>query len=136
MRHLSRCSVLAWLSGVATAALLVGYLVASAALGDTTAEEVEEDNSLATSFVTPHKPWGRGYAGGPVRALFIVHAGPYGGDWCDPGTRLREVVELAQRFDLQADAILFGGPNPATAWEFHGQKLGEQRAERLLAQPY
>ncbi len=136
MRHFSRCCLLTRLLGLAAAALLVGYVESSAALGETTAAEVEEDNSLATSLVTLHKTWGRGYVGGSVRALFFVHGGPYGGDWCDPGTRLREVVELAQRFDLQADAILFGGPTPAGNWEFHGQKLGEKRAERLLAQPY
>ena len=101
---------------------------------DTTAEEVEEDNSVASRFVTPHKPWGRGYVGGSVRALFLVHAGHSSGAWNDPGTRLREVVELAQRFDLKAEAILFAGSG--STWEFHGQKLGERRAERLLAKPY
>ncbi|MGO8752658.1 MAG: beta-galactosidase trimerization domain-containing protein [Thermoguttaceae bacterium] len=114
--------------------VLAGYVPAARA--NTTAEEVEEDNSLVSGLITPHKPWGRGYTGGPIRALFLVHSGSFGGDWSDPGTRLREVAELTQRFDLQADAILFGGPSAAQAWQYHGQNLGERRAERLLAKPY
>ena len=121
---------LAWLTCLGI--LLAVYVSASSA--GTTADEVEEDHSLASKHVTPHKPWGRGYAGGPVRALFFVHAGHSSGEWNDIGPRLREVVELAQRFDLQAEAILFGGAGDA--WGFHGQKLGEKRAERLLARPH
>ncbi len=102
---------------------------------DTTAQEVEEASSLDSSLVTPHKPWGRGYVGGPVRALFFVYTGPYDGAWEDTGTRVREVVELGQRFDLQADAVLFCGRGEGE-WAFHGQKLGAQRAERLLQKPY
>jgi len=102
---------------------------------DTTAQEVEEANSLDSSLVTPHKPWAQGYVGGPVRALFFVYTGPYEGAWEDTGTRVREVVELGQRFDLQADAVLFCGSGEGE-WAFHGQKLGAQRAERLLQKPY
>ena len=60
----------------------------------TTAQEVEEASSLESSLVTPHKPWGRGYAGGEVRALFFVYTGPYEGTWEDTRTRVREVMEL------------------------------------------
>ena len=111
---------------------LVGEVPARGA--NTNAQEVEEDHSLASRLVTPHKAWGRGFAGGPIRALFLVHAGHSSGEWNDPGTRLREVVELAQRFDLKAEAILFAGSG--NTWEFHGQQLGEARAARLLARPY
>ncbi|HUS80713.1 MAG TPA: hypothetical protein VM283_05550, partial [Armatimonadota bacterium] len=102
---------------------------------DTTAQEVEEANSLDSSLVTPHKPWGRGYVGGPVRTLMFVYTGPYEGAWEDTGTRVREAVELIERFDLQADAVLVCGKGEGQ-WTFHGQKLGEDRAERLLGKPY
>jgi Beta-galactosidase trimerisation domain/Beta-galactosidase len=117
-------------------ALLVAAAVGtSAAWADTTAEEVEEDNSLASTLVTPHKPWGKGLVGGPVRALFLVYTGAYDGTWEDTGTRVREVVELGQRFDLQADAVLFCGSGNGK-WNFHGVGVGEARAERLLEKPY
>ncbi|MGD9497638.1 MAG: beta-galactosidase, partial [Armatimonadota bacterium] len=108
-----------------------GVMVCRAA---TTPEEVEEDHSLATSLVTPHKAWGRGHVGGPIRALFFVLSGHYGSDWGEPGTRLREVVELAQRFDIEADAVWFA--HRGDVWSFHAGQMGQDRAERLLARPY
>jgi len=102
---------------------------------DTTALEVEQDNSLDSALVTPHKAWGKGYTGGSVRALFFVYTGPYAGTWEDTGTRVREVVELGQRFDLQADAALFCGKGNEK-WVFHGLEFGQTRAERLLQKPY
>ena len=106
-----------------------------AGLAETNAREVEEDNSLASTLVTPHKDWAKGHASGPIRALFFVNGGAYDGTWEDMGTRVREVVELGERFDLQADAAVFCGPSGGR-WVFHGEKLGEERAERLLEKPY
>jgi hypothetical protein len=115
-------------------ALLLAALVPPAWTA-TTAEEVEEDCSLGSAFVTPHKDWAHGLAGGPIRALFFVYTGPYDGTWEDTGTRVREIVELRERFDLEADAVLFCGSGDGK-WVFHGLALGEQRAERLLETPY
>lgn len=105
------------------------------AVGSTNATEVEEDNSLASTLVTPHKAWAKGYVGGPVRTLFFIYTGPYDGAWEDTGTRVREAVELGQRFDLQSDAVLYCGSGEGL-WHFHGQGLGEQRARKLLQTPY
>src|SRR3972149_6726402 len=113
-------------------ATLCGTLAATSVWAEPTAQEVEEDNSTATTLVTPHKPWARPYARGTIRALFVVYTGPYDASWSDLGTRLREVIELRQRFDLQADAILICGKGPTT-WEFDGGRLGLARAERLIA---
>ncbi|MCD6360421.1 MAG: hypothetical protein J7M38_06090, partial [Armatimonadetes bacterium] len=99
-----------------------------------TPEEVEENQSLQTDLVTPHKPWARGHVSGPIRALFFVFAGHYGGQWDEPGTRLREVVELMERFDLDADAVFYS--RRGNTWSFHGGRLGEERARRLLEKPY
>ncbi|MHB8997102.1 MAG: beta-galactosidase trimerization domain-containing protein [Armatimonadota bacterium] len=103
------------------------------ALAVTNAEEVELEHSLKTDFVTPHFKWAKGDVRGPVKALFFIYSGSYDGTWADEGTRLREVIELSQRFDVQADAVYFGGSDK---WDFHGNKFGADRAEKLLQKPY
>ena len=114
-------------------ALLALPALALSVWAATTEEEVEEDQSLVSSLVTPHKAWAKPWAGGRLRALFVVNPGGYGGSWFAPGTRLREVVELGQRLDLDADAFFFGGK---TGNEFLGNALGRKRAEKLLGTPY
>ncbi len=109
-------------------------LIAAMAWADMAPGEVDEDCSLASNLVTPHKDWGKGLAGGPVHALFFVYTGAYDGTWEDMGSRVRQVVELNERFDLQSDAVLFCGSGDK--WFFHGLKDGEDRAERLLQKPY
>lgn len=106
----------------------------SARVQAVTVAELEEDCSLATKVVTPHKPWGKGWAQGPVRTLFFIYTGPHEAAWGDPGVRVREIVELQQRFDLPGEAILFCGKDPK--WDFYGQHAGAARARRLLANPY
>ena len=49
---------------------------------------------VTTEVVTPHVKWAKPYFGGPVRALFI-----------GPRANQRDTVELAQRLDLELDAI-------------------------------
>jgi hypothetical protein len=100
-----------------------------------TPEEVEEDCSLASNFQTPHRDFAPTLPGGPLRVLFFCYTGPYDGTWEDTGTRVREPVELAQRFDMRSDAVLFCGPSGG-AWNFHGGSVGAERAEKLLAKRY
>ena len=114
-----------------TALFMLGTSLPTWAAG--TAQEVEEDSSLASSLVTPHEPWGTGWARGPVRTLYFVYTGAYDGTWEDELTRVREVVELQERFDLPGDAVLFCGSGDN--WVFHGLRDGETRAERLLETP-
>ena len=113
---------------------LLACLMGLGASAATAAKEVDFDNSLQTSFVTPHVDWGANHVAGPLKALFFIYSGNYDGTWADEGTRLREIVELGQRFDLQADAVYYGGTGEK--WDFHGKALGAERAERLLSQPY
>lgn len=112
------------------AACLAGLGVRAAA----TAEEVAFDHSLQTQVATPHVDWAANAAGGRIRALFFIYSGNYDGTWADEGTRLREVIELGQRFDLEAEAVYYGGANEK--WDFHGNALGAERAERLLSQSW
>ena len=101
----------------------------------TTAEEIESDLSLQSKFVTPHLPWGQPSASGKLRGLFFVYGGGYGPDWTECGTRYREVVELCQRFDIEAEGVIVDSGG-GSKWCFHGGQLGEDRAERLLAKPH
>ncbi|MBM4085777.1 MAG: hypothetical protein FJ272_13395, partial [Planctomycetes bacterium] len=93
--------------------------------------ELDEDHSLKSQLVTPHTPWGKGYAKGKVSALFVVNSGHYSEKYLEPGTKLREVVELMQRFDVDGEAI-FVGPKG----EFYKGKDGEARGRRLLEKEY
>ena len=117
---------------ICTALLLVIAGVPTPAA--TTAEEVELSCSLESDIVTPHKPWGKDHVGGTIRTLFFVYTGGYAGEWENPQTRVREAVELGERFDLDSEAVLFCGTGDN--WVFHGLQLGEQRARRLLEQDW
>ncbi len=116
--------------------VLTLLLAAGAAWAALSAEEVEENQSLKTSIVTPHKAWAKGYAGGTLSALVFVYGGHYGGEWDEFGTRLREVVELMQRFDIDADAVTYSTSHRSGSWSFHGGILGEQRVWKLLEKPH
>jgi hypothetical protein len=51
--------------------------------------------ALSEEYVSPHIPWAKPYAGGKIRALFIV-----------PRATGREVIETAQRLDLDYEVVL------------------------------
>ena len=125
-----------------TAALLLALAVslaiglpALAAEAEEVQKELDEDMSLASDYVTPHKAWAKHYAGGKVRALFVVATGHSGGSYTEPGARLREVVELMQRFDVEGDAIFVGRGKGGQAQLYKGE-AGKERAKRLLKNNY
>lgn len=93
------------------------------------AEELEVEHSLSTDFVTPHTPWAKPYAGGKVRALFLLNI-----RYC--GTVPREVVELKQRFDLDAEVVFWAKIVDSTKEHWHGDAAGEARMRRLLEKPW
>ncbi|MDD4870020.1 MAG: beta-galactosidase [Kiritimatiellae bacterium] len=118
-----------WLALILTGLPALGMVVLAA----TTEKEVEEDQSLASQLVTPHKPWGKNYAKGTVNALFIINPGRSDGTWFPTDTRVREVVELIQRFDIKGEAFFLGGDKGS---DFFGLELGRRRAEKLLEKAY
>jgi len=120
---------------LALAASLTIGLPALAATPDEVQNELDEDMALLRDYVTPHKAWARHYAGGKVRALFVVSTGHYGGSYTEPGTRLREVVELMQRFDVEGDAIFVGRDKTGQA-QLYGGEAAKERAKRLLKGDY
>jgi hypothetical protein len=88
-----------------------------------TLEQLELESRLSLEFATPHVKWASPPPGGPVRALFIIHV-------TDPDTNAREVVEVMQRFGIEA----------GVAYEkdgiFYAGKVGAQRLADLLKQRY
>lgn len=78
--------------------------------------ELGEKKEFAWSMevVTPHVPWGRPLAGGPIKALLVpgIHAG-------------REAIELRQRLDLDAITVTVEKTWDVNRWgmgDFYGQR--------------
>jgi len=91
--------------------------------------ELEEESELSTRYETPHTPWARPYARGKLRILFFMDIG-----YC--GTVPREVVELKQRFDLDAEAVFWANIIDSPKYHWHGDAAGLARMEHLVAQPW
>jgi hypothetical protein len=97
---------------------------------------LEQEQEIRTSFVTPHTPWAKPYAGGTTRVLFFsddmvfppemrtsrttpaLRATPpwprrgkkrsgYHRERFSKNTQAREIVELMQRFEVRADAAYY-----------------------------
>ena len=94
---------------------------------------LEEENALSMDFVTPHTKWAKPYAGGTVKTLFFA-------PWAQNTTDTREIIELMQRFDLDAQAV-YCGPGPRligdgrTYWYGGDPEAGTKRALQLLDTP-
>ena len=110
------------------APILLAQLVAPPALAwDSTEREVEEAHRL-DGRATPHTPWARPLAGGPVRAYAFVGVKSEG-----MNTHAREIAEMAQRLDLDLDV--------SWRYSFHrdhwfGGDAGERRIVRLMKKPH
>jgi len=124
------------ISALALVAMCCSTLLAGPAMPSLS--RLEEANSLKDSFQTPHTKWAKPYANGPIRVLFItplsaeVNVLP-----------LRGPVEIIQRFDIEADAVLVlpaKGTSYAVAYAggsgLYGAQLGDERLARLLKNKY
>lgn len=94
---------------------------------------LEDEHSLTPAFETPHTRWAKPYAGGPVRVLFFS-------PWYQGSTEAREIIELMERFDLQAEAVYQqkGGAligDGRADWYGGDPEAGTKRALRLLERP-
>lgn len=94
---------------------------------DPHAAELEGDHNVDSDFVTPHTKWGTPWAMGGARVLFFVNG---------RGTAAREVVELMQRFDFDAQMIFWGRIIDTPHDDWHGGELGLQRIDRLLGEQW
>lgn len=109
-------------------ALLVGLLVCASAPGPAQdMDELELDHNVKSSFVTPHTAWAKPYAQGTTRVLFFVNG---------RGANAREVCELMQRFDLEAEMVYWARVVDTTRDEWHGAEKGIRRMARLLTRKW
>jgi len=95
-------------------------------------DELDDDHALTLDFETPHTDWGQPYALGPVRVLYFTSIPFSGVDYCKP----RQMVELMQRFDVQAEAAYWVQIADRPDYHWHGGAAGEQRILRLLEQRF
>jgi beta-galactosidase len=100
---------------------------------DKTRNFLEEEHVLSMEFETPHTDWAKPYAGGTTHVLFFT-------TWYQGSTDAREIIELMQRFDLDAKAVysaqgphLIGDGNPD--WYGGDKEAGTKRALQLLDGP-
>ena len=115
-------------SRVAWLCACLATVVTTPAVGwDATEAEVEDAHRLA-GVGTPHTPWARPLAGGPVRAYAFVGVKTEG-----MNTHAWEIAELAQRVEFDLDA--------SWRYSFHrdhwfGGDTGERRLVRMLQKPH
>jgi hypothetical protein len=81
--------------------------------------------NLSTNFATPHVKWAQPLPGGPVRALFVIHISG------QPATNPRGVVELMQRFDLEAEVVYADARYSVICGEEAAAKGGAEGVKRL-----
>ncbi len=116
--------------------IAVGLVPLNGAFAEYTtgAERLESEHELSMDYETPHTQWAKPYAQGTTRVLYVA---PY----YQGSTEGRELIELKQRFDLEADMVYFQrGPNRLlgdgnTRW-YVTDAVGTERVLRLLEEPY
>jgi hypothetical protein len=111
------------IAALAASAVLAFWLSAAAVSAQ---DELEEDHELSTEFVTPHTDWAQPYALGKTRVLYFGW-GSYG-----KGIAARDIVELMQRFDIEAKAAYYHRLIDSPQTEWRGGQEGVQRILRLL----
>ncbi len=104
-------------------ALLGTLLMAACCLTVVLADELEDEHALSMEFETPHTDWAQPYALGKTRVLFFSNG---------RGTKAREIIELMQRFDIEAEAIYWARIVDTTIDQWHGGEAAHRRIARLL----
>ena len=100
--------------------------------GAARADDLDDDHALSTDFETPHTDWAQPYARGTIRVLYFTSIPFSGVNYCKP----RLMVELMQRFDVQAQAAYWARIADSRTWHWHGGAAGRRRILRLLQQRF
>lgn len=121
--YMSRVLSTVWLILLAAGWMLVAGIQA---------DELEDDHSLVTTFETPHTVWAKPYAGKTMRLLYFTSVPFSGVDYC----KARQMVELMQRFDMEAQAVYWAQIADSSQYQWHGDAAGLRRLLELLEQPF
>ena len=89
--------------------------------------QLEIEQTLSMEFETPHTDWAQPYVGGTVRALCFTFG---------RGTKARWIVELMQRFEVDATAAYWTQVVDTPRTEWLGGDAGERRILRLLEEEW
>ena len=119
-----------WAGRVMAAALAAACLAGGLEL-PVRASELEEDHRLSMEFVTPHTKWAQPYAGGKTRVLVFINGGQG-----KLGTLPREIIELKQRFDLDAAAVYWVRTLDTKDEDWLHAEAGVERMLELLGRPW
>ena len=106
--------------------VIPGLIVVGAAWAD----PFDDDQALDMDFETAHTDWAQPYARGTIRVLYFT-AVPFAGNYVKP----RHIIELMQRFDVQARAVYMVYRSHTGEMIWHGGERGRQRILRLLKEP-
>ena len=86
-------------------------------------------------YATPHTVWGRPWAAGRLRVLFLIAGREMRNlpNYTQAGALDREAVELVQRFDMTCDTVLTLGSRTG---KIEGGPEGSSRLDRLIENDY
>lgn len=104
------------------------FVIPGSAAVTNMAVELEEDHEISMAYETPHTDWAQPYAQGTTRMLYFG----YGGS--GRGVEARDLVELMQRFDLEAEAAFFQKVSDTHDFTWIGGKAGTARLENLVGE--
>jgi len=107
--------------------LSLGGLLVRGAPSPGAEDRVLIEHALSMEFETPHTDWAQPYIGGKLRVLCFT----FGRE-----TSARWIIELKQRFDVEAEAVYWTRVVDSTQEKWLGGDAGEQRILRLLDEPW
>ena len=115
-----------WGHGLVMAMAVALIMSATTRAPGAAASELEEDHALSMEFETPHTDWAKPYALGKVRVLYFGY-GSYG-----RGIEARDLIELMERFDIEAAAAYYHRLIDSSQFQWDGGEAGIGRILRLL----
>ncbi|MFW5869089.1 MAG: hypothetical protein ACOCX2_14790, partial [Armatimonadota bacterium] len=114
------------IASYALVTVALGLLGVTCALAQDMAE-LEVDHAMTLEFETPHTDWAQPYAGESTRVLVFCNG---------RGTVPRHIVEMMQRFDVDAEAVFWIRIIDRTDEQWLGGETGVARMMQLLEEDW